>query len=579
VPQAEIKNAIRLHESGDLPAAESAYRAVLKTQPDQPTALHYLGMILHQQGRSEEGLHLVRRSIALAQMVPDFHCNLAIILRDMDRLDDAVASLCKAVRMRPRYPEALNNLGDVLRLLKRLAEARTVLKQSIEISRTPAAINNLALVCIDEKNWAQAAQLSKQTLQIDPGNVSAYKNLGRSLRGSGDLPASIAAWQNAVQLNSADAQAWFGLADAQHAAGQLQNAQASFEQADSLRPNWPEMLTNFCAMLIDSAQIDRAIEIGHKAVRLAPQSDEARYNLSLALLCAGRFDEGWEFYESRWNCQGFVGTMPPLSKPVWNGSDPAGKTILLRAEQGCGDAIQFARFIPLLEKRGAKVVLQCQPELTSLLSTVPGLSRTITRQEDPGDFDLHLPLVSIARVFGTTPQTIPATIPYLQPDPARAAKWSAKLSKLPGVKCGLVWAGNPMHPNDKNRSIPLAALTPLMQIPGILFVSLQKNSAPLPGMENIANDLQDFADTAAALAQLDLLISADTSAAHVAGALGMPVWTLIPFAPDWRWMLHAQTTAWYPTMRLFRQPSPGDWPAVIHRVAVELNSKISRTAA
>jgi tetratricopeptide (TPR) repeat protein len=582
VPPQTIQNAIRLHETGDLAGAESAYRLVLKAEPDQPMALHYLGMILHQRGRSEEGLRLVRKSLAGASDVPDFHCNLAVILRDMGRLDDAVAALCRAIRMRPRYPEALNNLGDVLRQLGKPAEARSVLEQSIEISATPEAINNLAMVCIDEKKWAEAAGLSRRVLQSQAKNSVAYRNLGRALRGGGDLDGSIAAWQAAIKVDAKDSEAWFGFADAQRAADDLRGALISYQKGDVLRPNWAELLTNFMATLIDLAQIDRAIEVGRKAVRVAPKNQAARYNLALALLCAGKFEEGWEFYESRWGCEGFLGSLPPLPRPEWDGSDLNGKTILLRSEQGCGDAIQFARFIPLLAKRGAKVVVQCQAELTALLGTVAGVSRVVSRQEDPGEFDVHLPLVSVARRFGTTARTIPAAIPYLRADTARGGSWSARISGLSGLKCGLVWAGNPGHPNDRRRSLPGAALAPLAEVPGVSFVSLQKGSAarpPVGEILDISGELRDFADTAAALAQLDLLICADTSVAHLAGALGLPVWMLVPFAPDWRWMLGAETTAWYPTMRLFRQSTPGDWAGVLQRVAAELRSRVSRAAA
>ncbi|MGA3067458.1 MAG: tetratricopeptide repeat protein [Tepidisphaeraceae bacterium] len=582
MPVATIQNAIRLHESGDLAAAESAYRLLLKSQPDHPMAQHYLGMILHQRGRSEEALKLVRKSLAGASDVPDFHCNLAIILRDTGRLEDAVAALCRAIRMKPRYPQALNNLGDALRMLGKTAEARSVLEQSIEITPAPEAINNLALVCVDEKNFAEAAELSRQVLRQHPANSTAQKTLARALRGGGDLPGSIAAWQSAVKQNPKDPEAHVGLADAQRAAGDLQNAIKAYEQASALKPNWPECLTNYSAALFDTAQVDRAIEVGRKAVRLAPKNHEARFNLSLALLCAGEFREGWEFYESRWHCEGFEGTLAPLPQPAWDGSDLNGKTILLRSEQGCGDAIQFARYIPLLAQRGATVVLQCQTELTDLLAGVPGLSRIVSREEDPGPFDVHLPLLSTARRFHTTPQTIPQQIPYLQPDPARVDLWTDRISGLHGLKCGLVWAGNPLHHHDKNRSLPPQILAPLAAAPGVSFVSLQKNSTtlpPLPGILNIAPDLHNFADTAAALSQLDLLITADTSIAHLAGAMALPVWTLIPHAPDWRWMLAQDRTAWYPTMRLFRQSTPGDWPTVLQRVVSELKSTGSRVAA
>ena len=297
-------------------------------------------------------------------------------------------------------------------------------------------------------------------------------------------------------------------------------------------------------------------------------------SLALALLLQGRFAEGWEAYESRRQIRR-IARDPGFVQPFWDGSPLGGRRILLTSEQGFGDTIQFVRYAPLVAARGGRVLLQCKPELKRLLAGQCGIEQVVTPGDATPAFDVWCLLMSLPHLLGTTLQTIPAQVPYLTPDPHLIDKWGKRTAHEPaGLKVGLVWAGGAHNKNDRVRSLSLGALAPLAQVPGVRFYSLQKGAAsdqartPPAGMEmtDWTPELADFADTAALVANLDLVISVDTAVAHLAGAIGKPVWVLLPLSPDFRWLLNRDDSPWYPTVRLFRQPTRGDWASVIERV-------------
>jgi tetratricopeptide (TPR) repeat protein len=572
-----VEDGLAMHQAGQLAGARSVYQQILDERPRDAIALHYMGVLAHQGGRTDEALTWMRQAIDASPRIPDFHCNLGVLFRDIGRLPEAAAELCKAIQLRPAYPEALNNLGDVLRQQGRLAEAENVLRQSIAVRPSAAALNNLGLVLTDAANYAEAARALRDALRMNPADTRTLKNLGTALLQDGRTSEAAQCCRAAIAADESDAEAWFGLGNALRLAGDVPAALEAFERAARLDPDHPDLLINLSATQCDAGEIDAAIQTGCRAVALRPSSPLARYNLSVALLTAGRMSDGWKLYEARWNCPGYYGTLLLLPQSIWDGADPAGKTILLRAEQGCGDTIQFARYVPMLAARGANVVLECQPELKSILTSLDGGATIVARGEPPGRFDYHLPLLSLPLHFATTLETIPADGPYLRADPARTDVWRHRLAGLHGFKCGIVWRGSPRHRNDKERSMPLSALAPLAGMEGVRFFSLQKEGIgqheplAIPDMIDLSRDLRDFADTAAALTQMDLVISVDTAVAHLAGALGRPVWTLLPRVADWRWMRDTDRSPWYPTMRLFRQATSSQWAPVIDLVAAELS--------
>jgi len=359
--------------------------------------------------------------------------------------------------------------------------------------------------------------------------------------------------------------------------GRYADAVAANDSALAAAPEYANAWLNRGKALAQLRRFDEAIASYYEAIALRKDDANAHFNRALAQLTLGRYAEGFADYEWRWRRTGMA-PQKSRGRPLWLGEYPlARKTILLHAEQGLGDTIQFARYAPALAARGAKVVLEVQGELQTLLSRLDGIDAVIARGEQPPPFDVHSPLGSLPLALKTELLTVPAQIPYLTADAVHVTKWSARIGALSRPRIALTWSGNASHDNDRNRSIAFGRLAPLLSAPAS-FVSIQRevrdsDAAPLAAekrVTHIGGELDDFSDTAAVLAQCDLVIAVDTAAAHLAGAMGRPVWVLVPFSPDWRWGLDGETTLWYPTARLFRQTTPGDWDGVIARLAAEL---------
>ncbi len=353
------------------------------------------------------------------------------------------------------------------------------------------------------------------------------------------------------------------------------------QKALNLDANIGEVYNNIGSVLTKKVLIDEAFTNYYKALELSPNSPDIHFGYSLLLLLTGDFETGWNEYEWRLLTREIGSLYQNCPQPFWNGSEIDGKTILLYTEQGLGDVIHFIRYAKLLSQRGAKVIVECQRELASLIKNADGVSDVYTGNIRLSKFDVCCPLLSLPRIFNTTLETIPADIPYIRTDPLKVKEWKKKIKRTKSKKkIGLVWAGEPQNYRDIYRSTTLQTFLPLSKIKNIVLYSLQKGKATeevknLPeGMKliDLMDEVKDFSDTAAIIENLDLVISVDTAVAHLAGALGKPVWTLIPYAPDWRWMLNREDSPWYPTMKLFRQPAPGDWKTVIDKVVEELKS-------
>jgi len=374
--------------------------------------------------------------------------------------------------------------------------------------------------------------------------------------------------------------------------GRLEEALAVSFKALELDERNMNAYASIVRLYDDMGAVEELLKWVEKGLAISPGNVEALGCRAMTLLKLGRLAQGWKDYEIRFQCRGFPLSKPNYSQPQWNGANPydlTGKTLLVYTEQGFGDTFQFIRYVPLLAARGARVIVKCQHSLRWLIEQVKGVAVAITDTDTPPRFDLHIPLLSLPLAFGTTLESIPADVPYLQADAHRIALWRTKLQALSRpnpqpsessrpLRVGLCWAGRPQHTNDMRRSLKLQTLSPLASVPNVVFYCLQKGE---PGkeargpsaaikMQNFTSALYDFGDTAALIANLDLVISADTAPAHLVGALGKPVWTLLPFCAEWRWLLDRKDSPWYPTMKLFRQPRPGDWNSVVARVAEEL---------
>ncbi len=397
----------------------------------------------------------------------------------------------------------------------------------------------------------------------------------------GRLNEAIVVHRRALELEPNNAQTNTDLANCFYDRRDWPGAIESYRRAQSLRDDSVETQNNLGNALYEVGDWPGAVTAYERGLEIYPNSMDAKWNLGLCQLLLGNLAPGWIGYEQRRQLEVFQPHLRNFSQPMWDGADLNGRTILLHAEQGLGDTLQFVRYAAMVKDRGGRVLLECQPELVRLLARTDGVDAIAARGETLPPFDVHCPLLSLPGIFGTTLPTIPAKIPYVKPDSERLSRWRERVPPSSVLQVGLVWAGRAGHQKDRDRSIPLMSLLPIC-VYGVRFHSLQignpsrqiaecSSDSPL---KDWSNELRDFADTAALLAQLDLLITVDTAAAHLAGALGIPTWILLQFAPDWRWMLDRDDSPWYPSARLFRQQVRGDWGTTIASVRGSLLSAI-----
>jgi len=545
-PSQALNEAVALQRQGQLREAEKIYSRVLKAVPDNFDALNLLGAVKLQQGRVGE-----------AQRV-----------------------LGAAVKANPRSPHAWSNLGQALHALKRAPEALECLDRARTLAPDDIGVlNQHANVLVTLARPAEALAEFQQVLARVPNHVEARLNSGLARAMLGIPERALVDFDAALQLAPGHPAVHYNRGVALIKLGRYVEAVEANDRALATAPEHASAWLNRGKALMQLNRVDEAIASYDAALAIRKDYADAHFNKALALLTRGAYASGFEEYEWRWRRTG----MPPQKsrgKPLWLGEySLARKTILLHAEQGLGDTIQFVRYAPLLAQRGAKVALEAQAELKMLLSRLDGVAAVIAPGEEAPPFDVHCPLGSLPLALRTEPDTVPAQIPNLAADAARIAKWSERLNALPRPRIAIAWSGNPNHDNDRNRSIAFARLSPLFAVPAS-FIGIQRDvrsedAAPLAGEKRlmpIGGELDDFSDTAAVLTLCDLVIAVDTAAAHLAGAMGRPIWLLLPFAPDWRWTREGETTPWYPKARLFRQTSLGDWDSVIARVTEELQS-------
>jgi Tfp pilus assembly protein PilF len=433
----------------------------------------------------------------------------------------------------------------------------------------------------DEGRHAEAEASYRRSLALDPRQPKAHNNLGCVLQMQGRLDEAVTSFQRALALDPALAQANQNLAAITRDSAAARNALAAYRRHLEANPSDAEAHNNLGNVYRELGMHGEAIASFGEAIRIAPDNASARFSRAEALLLRGEYVEGWREYEWRTRVKG-LGTPPrEFAQPLWNGKDLAG-TLLLHAEQGLGDTVQFARYARLAAERCQAVLLECQPQLAELLRAVPGISRVIPKGEPLPRFDAHLPLLSLPGIFGTTPETIPWNGPYLRADAERRERWRRELGPA-RLHVGLAWAGRPQQWDDRKRSMELATLAPLSAGGEVSFHSLQWGESAAqaagPGMTvaRYGDSIRDFQDLAALIAAVDVVVTVDTSVAHLAGALGAQTWVLLASAPDWRWLLGRNDTPWYPGMRLFRQHADGDWSGVVSEVAQALRELVRRS--
>ncbi len=432
-----------------------------------------------------------------------------------------------------------------------------------------ASLHYLGVICFRKGAFDEAVSLIIESLTNDPDNAEAQANLGSALRRIDRLDEALKSYDRALAMGFDGAEIHANRASLLRALEQNEEAATSYAKVLAVDPDHADAGRNYGATLRELGRTDEAIDALTTAAAARPDDAVVHTNLAIALLEAGRFEEGWREYDWRFASKNVD---RGFAQPAWDGSPFKGKTLLVHAEQGLGDTIQFVRYLPLVKQRGGTVLLECQPALVALFTGLAGADGIILHGDPLPAFDLHRPLLGLPRLFGTTLEAIPTGVPYLAKPKGR------KVKALPAAKdklrVGFVWAGAPGHVNDRNRSVPLERFKSLASLDGVQLVSLQvgeratelNDHAWAASIIDRSEACGDLADTATLMGRLDLVISADTVPVHLAGALGRPVWLLVPFKPDWRWMRERDDSPWYPTMRLFRQKKPGEWPPVIQRV-------------
>lgn len=561
---------------GRLGEAVDAYQRARAIDPRSPDLCNDMGNVLLGLSRLDEATALYEHALSLRRDFPEAYNNLGTVRIQQGRNDEAIAACEKALSLRSDFVEARCNLGIALRQSGRFDQAIAVLSQVL--ANHPQIIDaamNLAEAYRQSGRADQAMQLARRTALANPNHAAAQNALGVLLLANRDFIKALAAFTEAIRLQSDFAEAHYNLGSVLSELNQEEAAIAAFEKALRFQPQMVQAWNNMGNALLNVGRYGECIESQRRAIALKPDQASAHFNLGVALITTGNLIEGFREMEWRWQTPELSLSRRRFSQPRWNGEPLDGRTILLHAEQGFGDTIQFVRYVPRVAECGGRVVLACQSELAGLVGQVPGIAQVVTEKDRLPPFDLHCALMSLPLVLGTMLDTIPASVPYLRAMPEQAERWRARTEPhRDRLKVGLAWAGRPTHSHDRRRSISFAMLSQIAQ-PGVCFFSLQKGPAaeqaknPPGGMELIdwSSDLTDFTETAGLMDQLDLVITIDSAVAHLAGAMGKPVWVLLPFAPDWRWMLERTDSPWYPTMRLFRQSQMDDWNGPIQQVA------------
>lgn len=520
-----FNNALACHQAGQLQQAASLYRQILNIDGDHAQASNNLGAIFMSLGSLNEAVSCFRNALNAKTDFFEAHLNLA-----------------KALKKLGKYSEAIERFTNVL---------------AIRPDHIPAYLD-LSFLCYQLGNTSGAISCCKKALELDPESVEAYNNLGNALVNHGDILSAVESYNRALKIRPDRADIYYNLANALKGAGRIHSAIENYQRALAIKPDF----------------ID------------------AHWNLSHALLLSGNFQDGWREYEWRFQLPVQKNIYPyRYEVPRWDGSAFKGKRLLVHDEQGFGDTLQFMRYLPMVKALGGTVIFEVRKQLLELLKNTSGIDELVERSSDgrpPLAFDLYVPLMSLPAIFGTTQKTIPAPIPYLSADNDLTRRWAEKLNPISGFKVGICWQGNPSHQADRRRSVPLKFFAPLAKIENVQLVSLQKKHgleqlADLPADVSViefGSELDEhngvFMDTAAVMKNIDLIIASDTAIPHLAGALGLPVWLVLPDIPEWRWLMERNDSPWYPTMRLFRQTKAGDWTTAFCQVGEALQALVGK---
>jgi Flp pilus assembly protein TadD/ADP-heptose:LPS heptosyltransferase len=590
--KADPTDAAAAHHLGVLQARRGAIgdavrhlELAISLKPDFAEAMHNLGVAYVQMGRSTEAVRWHERAVATNPTITNWKRDLASTLRKLGRTEEALQVLNRAAESDPTCAELHHDIGLTLADLGRHQPARAAYEEALSLKEEfPEALNNLGVLCETLGDLEAAERYLRKAIAVRPTAADGHNNLGVVLAAALKFDESIAAYRRALALAPDSAAALNNLGNALRSNGELEEAQVVLREAIRLRPDYAEAYNNLAIVYVQLGKPDLAMECYNQALYFWPDYPEAHMNRSLDWLAIGEFEKGWTEYEWRW-C-GKAMRPKNLGKPRWDGSPPDGKRILVHYEQGIGDSFQFVRYFSKLKQLGATVYFEGQKPIGPVLERTPGLDAFIRSGVDSRpEFDLHVPLLSLPGIFNTTLDDVPTNVPYIFPKPELVEAWRARFADRPeAIRIAIGWQGNPEYRGDRQRSIPLKHFRWIADIPNVELISIQRGfgteqleecqkTFSITTLDDVDTKNGAFMDTAAIMKAVDLVITSDTAVAHLAGAMGVPVWVVLPTAADWRWMSDREDCPWYPTMRLFRQSSAGNWDEVFRRVATAVEQR------
>jgi tetratricopeptide (TPR) repeat protein len=577
---------LRQMQAGRYLDAQLCCQQALATSPNHADTLHLMGLLAIHAKQYDHAVEWISRAIR-QEPKTDYLTSLGTTLLNQGRRDEGLKAFDKAVQLNPNDADLWRNLGHALVQVERPADAILSFLHSLKLSpRHWEAAGNTARLLYESERFEEALVYFNLCDELQPNNAPTLNMRGLVLHNLKRFEEGLTDYRRAQSLDPANAVICTNIGNTLHSLGRDEEALTWFDRSLELRPDFAETITNRAVSLVELRRFDEAFAAYHQARILEPSLVLAEWNLALHQIMTGNFEAGWAGREARWKMPAVSARYQKPSQPMWLGAEPiAGKTILIFPDEGLGDSIQFARYVPMVAARGARVILVVQDALCPLLSGLTGLSHCLPLSDVTLPFDMYCPISSLPLAFGTTLETIPSATPYLPAcAESRLQVWEDRLGSHNRPRVGLVWSGNPQHNNDRKRSIPLRMLAPILDVDAT-FVSLQKDVSPddkatlLERTEivDLTDHLTDFMETAALVSCLDLVITVDTSVAHLAGAMGRPTWILLPYTPDYRWLLERDDSPWYPTARLYRQTATREYASVLDRMRTDLVAMISAT--
>ncbi len=581
-----LQAAVAHHQAGRLSQAAAGYYEILEIRPDYADALHLLGLIAFQDGKNGLALDRVDEAIAIDDSIAMYHANRGRILKAAGRNDAAAEAFADALRRQPGDPATLSDLAGALVDAGDAAAARHFANRAVELAPDMAGAHyNMGLVEAGVGEVRSARAAFEQAIACDDHFTAAHFELARIFHDGNDLERAAGHYRQVLRDDPSMLEAQTNLGNVLRSLYELEEAVRCFQRALELNPDIAAVHGNLGVALQELGDPAGALASYDRALAIDPDDPETRRNRAQVLLQLGHLEEGWPAFEWRWQTKHFAAIRRDWSVPQWGGEVLPDATVLVHAEQGFGDTLQFARYLPLLAEKVGRMIVECPTPVAGLIAALPGVDDVIAAGRPLPAFDAHIPMMSLPGAFATTLADVPADVPYLNVPETAIASWSKRIGGGDRLNVGFVWKGSHNHQRNRWRSPGIHVLGPLIDLPGIQAVSLQKDdeAADLRGAELLATvlpmgqEFRNFTDTAAAIHHLDLVIAPDTAVAHLAGALGKPVWLMLPYVAEWRWLMDRDDSPWYPTMRLFRQTERGSWSNPVERARAALMEWVGRS--